>query len=67
MDTWMDEHHAAFQQNFEEEIQMEEVQRTDENEYTEGISQPLASPATPSASPMTPWIDFDSALKNSTR
>lgn len=66
-DTWMDEHHPAFQPKPEEEIQMEETQPTDVSDYTEGISPPLVSPATPSASPMTPLgSTFDSALRNST-
>lgn len=68
-DTWMDEHHPAFQTTTtsEAEIQMEDdAQSTDENNYTEGISPPLVSPATPSASPMTPvGSTFDSALRNS--
>lgn len=65
-DTWMDEHHPAFQTTSEAEIQMEDAQSTDENHYTEGISPPLVSPATPSASPMTPvGSTFDSALRNS--
>lgn len=65
-DTWMDEHHPAFQPRSEAEIQMEDAQPTDENQYTEGISPPLVSPATPSASPMTPLgSTFDSALRNS--
>lgn len=65
-DTWMDEHHPAFQPRSEAEIQMEDAQPTDDdNQYTEGISPPLVSPATPSASPMTPLgSTFDSALRN---
>lgn len=65
-DTWMDEHHPAFQPRPEAEIQMDDAQSTDENQYTEGISPPLVSPATPSASPLTPLgSTFDSALRNS--
>lgn len=66
-DTWMDEHHPAFQPKPEKENQMEEAQPTDVNDHTEEISPPLVSPATPSASPMTPLgSTFDSALRNST-
>lgn len=65
-DTWMDEHHPAFQPKPEAEIQMEDAQSTDENQYTEAISPLLVSPATPSVSPMTPLgSTFDSALRNS--
>lgn len=66
-DTWMDEHHPSFQPKPEKEIQMEEAQPTGVNDYTEGTSPPLVSPATPSASPVTPLgSTFDSALRNST-
>lgn len=69
----MDEHHPAFQPTTSQEaeiIQMVEdasQSTTDENnQYTEGISPPLVSPATPSSSPMTPvGSTFDSALRNS--
>lgn len=70
----MDEHHPAFQPTTSQEaeiIQMVEdasqSTTTDENnQYTEGISPPLVSPATPSSSPMTPvGSTFDSALRNS--
>lgn len=65
-DTWMDEHYPAFQPKPEVEIQMGDAQPTDKNQYTEGISPHLVSPATPSASPLTPLgSTFDSALRNS--
>lgn len=65
-DTWIDEHHPAFQPKPEAEIQMENAEPTDQNQDSEGISPPLVSPATPSASPLTPLgSTFDSALRNS--